>query len=307
MKKVLFRADSSFKIGTGHIMRDLVFAQQYVKKGYKVIFATRELKGNINHKILEAGYSLKVLPSNAKKGLVSLLRKLCIDLLVIDHYKIDYKKEKYIKLRTGVKILSFDDTYEKHYCDVLLNHNLGANTTRYKSLVPHKCELRCGSKYTLLRDEFHKEKKKKYTRPPHKRTIFLAMGGSDTEQLNIKVLKVLKKIPQLNVHLVTTSSNQKLQKLQNYCKDKKWIHLHIDSNKIAKLMVKSNFSIVTPSVTVNEVYYLSLPFIAIKTAKNQQEVYSYLKKKGYNTLAKFHAKKLKLQIENLLKNEDKGV
>ena len=153
-KTILFRADSSSTIGTGHIMRDLVLATKY--KNADITFATQKLKGNINHKILKAGYKLKNLKSNSKKELVKLIKKLHIDLLVIDHYGIDYKKEKYIKEKTGVKILSFDDTYEKHHCDIVLNHNLGADKKRYKSLVPTTCKIKCGAKYTLLRDEFRK-------------------------------------------------------------------------------------------------------------------------------------------------------
>ena len=53
MKTILFRADSSSAIGTGHIMRDLVLATQYPES--KVIFATQDLEGNLNSKILESG------------------------------------------------------------------------------------------------------------------------------------------------------------------------------------------------------------------------------------------------------------
>lgn len=42
---ILFRADSSSTIGTGHIMRDLVLAKQYSDD--KIVFATQELDGNI--------------------------------------------------------------------------------------------------------------------------------------------------------------------------------------------------------------------------------------------------------------------
>ncbi len=48
---ILFRADSSSTIGTGHIMRDLVLAEQFEDAG--IVFATRDLPGNINHKIKE--------------------------------------------------------------------------------------------------------------------------------------------------------------------------------------------------------------------------------------------------------------
>jgi len=149
---VLFRADSSSTIGTGHIMRDLVLARQYADD--KVMFATQELDGNINHKIKEAGYTLEILESNSLKKLIELVKKHSIDLVIIDHYDIDHKYEKKLKKRTGVKILSFDDTYEKHYCDILLNHNIYAQERKYSKLVSKSCELRCGNKYTLLRDEF---------------------------------------------------------------------------------------------------------------------------------------------------------
>lgn len=296
---ILFRADSSSTIGTGHIMRDLVLAQRYAKNGNHIIFATQNLKGNINHKILEANYQLEILQSNDIKELDKLIKKHKIDMIVIDHYSINYKFEKKLKKKNPkLKILSFDDTYEKHHCDIVLNHNISADKKRYKGLVPKHCELRCGSKYTLLRDEFLKEKKKLHkkrslsTKNYPLTTIFIAMGGADHSNINIKILKVLKKFDNIKVNLVTTIANQNLKELQEYCKNKSWIKLHINSNKIAKLMTKSDLAIVTPSVTVNEVYYLGLPMIAIKTADNQIDMYRYLKKRKYNVLEKFHNKKL---------------
>jgi len=67
MKKILFRADSSSTIGTGHIMRDLVLAQQYPSS--KIFFATQNLQGNINFKIAESGYRVEILKSNDIKEL----------------------------------------------------------------------------------------------------------------------------------------------------------------------------------------------------------------------------------------------
>ncbi|WP_415396921.1 UDP-2,4-diacetamido-2,4,6-trideoxy-beta-L-altropyranose hydrolase [Sulfurimonas sp. CS5] len=302
MTNILLRGDSSSKIGLGHNMRDLVLVKEFKKA--KISFACQDLKGNINHKILEAGYNLELLKSNSKEELLKLIKKLKIDLLIIDHYKIDYKIEKYIKKKTGIKIFVVDDTYEKHQCDILLNHNLGADLKRYKHLVPSSCELRCGNRYTLLRDEFIKEKKRK--RAPKKRTIFLAMGGTDVENISLMVLKSLKKLTDIEVHLVTTSSNKNILSLKNYTKNRAYLHLHTDANNIAKLMAKSSFAIVSPSVILNEVYFMNLPFIAIKTAKNQDDMYKYLKNKNYLTLKKFNERKLLKCCQQLLgsKNEN---
>ncbi len=304
MKNILIRTDSSSIIGTGHVMRDLVLASQY--KSDNIIFATRKLEGNINNKIVEAGYSIEYLESNNLDEIKNLIIKYDINLIVIDSYEIDYKYEKELKTKNSkLKVLSFDDTYEKHYCDILLNHNLGANPEKYKELVPNKCELRCGKKYTLLRDEFKKEKKKKRKKDNsknNKKTLFIAMGGVDHSNLNIKILKVVKKFDNIEVNLVTTKANKNLENLIKYAKDKQWINLHIDSNKIAKLMNQSDFAIITPSVTVNEVYYMELPFIAIKTAENQKDIYKYLKKINLQVLKKFDSKLLKMKLIKGLKN-----
>jgi len=293
---ILIRADSSFVIGTGHIMRDLVLAKQFLHGN--IVFATQDLQGNINHKIKEANYKLEILKNNTFEELNSLIKKLNINMIIIDNYEIDYIFEKKLKQNNpNLKIFVFDDMYKKHYCDVLLNHNINANEKRYKKLVPKTCELRCGEKYTLLRDEFKKVKQQKNYKVQNK-TIFIAMGGSDHKSLSIKILKSIKK--GIKVNLVTTTANKNLEELKEYCKNKNWINLQINSKQIAELMSESNFAIVTPSVILNEVYFLGLPFIAIKTAKNQKYMYRYLKKNGYFAMKEFDKNKLKRYIKSLL-------
>ena len=306
---ILIRADSSSFIGTGHIMRDLVLAKQY--KSENIIFAVRELDGNINYKIDEEGYSKVILQTNDFEELDKKIKDLNIDMLVIDHYKINYDFEKRFKEENkNLKIFVFDDTYEKHFCDILLNHNISANEKRYENLVPNDCELRCGSKYTLLRDEFLEVKKQNNSIKKDKKnkTIFIAMGGADHSSINIDILKVIKKVRKKNkknikINIVSTNANKNLEKLKDYCKNKKWINLHINSKQIAKLMSESDFAIVTPSVTVNEVYYLELPIIAIKTAENQIDMYEFLKKHKYPVLNKFKKEKLKKALKKLLKEK----
>ncbi|WP_455757087.1 UDP-2,4-diacetamido-2,4,6-trideoxy-beta-L-altropyranose hydrolase [Sulfurimonas sp.] len=293
IQNILVRADSSSKIGLGHIMRDLVLCKQFPHA--KITFATQNLKGNVNYKILEAGFSLKILNSNKTSELLKTIKELKIDLLIIDNYEIDADYEKYLKQNSKIKILSLDDTYEKHHCDVLLNHNLGADEKRYKNKVPKNCELRCGTKYTLLRDEFYKEKKRK--KATNKKNVFIAMGGTDENNISKKIIKVLKDFKGVKVNLVTSSSNKNLPSLKRYIKNKEWVNLHVDSTNIAKLMAKSSFAIVSPSVILNEVYFMELPFIAIKTASNQDDIYKYLKREKYLTLKKFDAKRLKQKIK----------
>lgn len=306
---ILIRADSSSYIGTGHIMRDLVLAKKFSKD--QIIFATQDLEGNINHKIKESNYNIEILNNNNFEELNKLIKKLNIDMIIIDHYEINYNFEKKLKEQNSkLKIFVFDDTYEKHYCDILLNHNIYADEKKYRNLVPKDCELKCGTNYTLLREEFLEAKKQKQTIKKENRlkTLFIAMGGTDHKNLNITILKNIKIVCKKNikVNLVTTTANRNLEKLKRYCKDKEWINLHINSKEVANLMNQSDFAIITPSVTANEAYFLDLPFIAIKTAKNQKQMYKFLKRNNYFILKKFNEsglkKYLKLFMEGKIEN-----
>ena len=284
--KTLIRADSSSTIGLGHIMRDLVLAKSCEGE---VIFACQNLEGNI---IASIPYEVKILKSNDAEELIALIKALHVKLLVIDHYGIDAQFEQKVKEATGVKILSFDDTYQAHYCDILLNHNISADKTRYKGLVPPRCELRCGILYTLIRDEFKDEKKQTREKIYD---VFIAMGGTDATNITLSILKTL---PQsLHVSVLTTTANAHLKELQNYVQDKPNIALHVNSNEVAKLLHQSHFAIVTPSVMVHEVLFMEVPFIAIKVASNQDDMFAYLQAQGYPVLKEWDAS-LFMQLYN---------
>ena len=295
-KNILFRADSSSTIGTGHIMRDLVLVSQH--KDANIVFAVQDLEGNINHKIVEAGYKIEILESNDIEELDRLIKQYNIDMIIIDHYGIDYKYEKQLStLNSQLSIMVFDDTYEKHHCDILLNHNISANENQYKGLVPENCELRCGADYILLREEFYKEKAIKREKIYD---VFIAMGGADHSNVNIKILEVLKNINNIQVVVVTTTANQHLKKLQRYSRNQQWVSLFVNSNQIAKIMGQSRYAIVSPSVTVNEVYFMEMPFIAIKTADNQFDMYNFLKQRKFMLLNEFNKYRLKRKLCKLL-------
>ena len=254
-------------------MRDLVLAKQFAGE---VLFACQALEGNI---IASIPYPVTVLKSNEVDELIELIQSLHITFLVIDHYGIDACFEQAIKEATGVKILSLDDTYQPHYCDILLNHNICADHSRYQGIVPKECELRCGAKYTLIRDEFKVEKECIYEKIYD---VCIAMGGSDASNITLSILKILPQT--LHVSVLTTSANAHLVELKAYAKNKLHIALHVNSKKVAKLLHQSKLVIVTPSVMVHEVLFLKMLFIAIKTMENQDDMYQYLLKENYTVL-----------------------
>ncbi|WP_245535164.1 UDP-2,4-diacetamido-2,4,6-trideoxy-beta-L-altropyranose hydrolase [Sulfuricurvum kujiense] len=260
-------------------MRDVVFAAQYSQDSVR--FACQNLSGNI---IDHIPYPVHILDSNDPEELIALIREQRIDRVVFDHYGIDEIFEKKIKEACGVSILSFDDTYEKHYCDILLNHNISADKNRYVGLVPPHCELRCGGEYTLIRDEFKTEKQVKREKLYD---VFIAMGGTDPTNATMNILSTLS--DEMRVCIVTTSGNPHVSELETCVQERKNITLEIDSARIAQLLHQSRLAIITPSVMVHEVLFMEVPFIAVQTAANQEDMVVYLQQEGYIVLKEWDA------------------
>lgn len=297
MKNILVRADSSSKIGIGHIMRDLVLVQKY--QNSNITFACQDLEGNITNKIKESGHKVEILQSNDLEELNILIKKLGIDFLIIDHYGIDFSYEKELKGKNpNLKIFVFDDTYEKHFCNILLNHNIYAKKRKYETLVPSFCEIRCGEEFTLIRDEFKKKYISKEKNINFK--ILIAFGGTDFNNLTLKVLKRLAIFKNIEFEILTTSANKNINSLKKYVSLRKNISLHINSNNVAKIINSIDLAIVSPSTILHEIIYLKKDFIAIQTASNQIYMVEYLEKKNLNVLKKFDGCSLLKKVKNFI-------
>jgi UDP-2,4-diacetamido-2,4,6-trideoxy-beta-L-altropyranose hydrolase len=285
---ILIRADSSSQIGLGHIMRDLVLAQQYPND--TITFACQDLIGNIIDTI---PYNVHILYSDTPEELIKYIVSHNINIVVFDHYGINAAYEKQIKEQTGVTILSLDDTYQPHHCDILFNPNVYAQKERYASLVPKHCDVQCAD--PLIREEFKWAKQKP---KPLTDAIFVSMGGSDPMNLSMQILNALP--PDTQVNLVTTSSNPHMEMLMRYSYEHPNIRLHVNSSNIAELMNESAFAIITPSSIAHEVMFMELPFIAIQSADNQSEFVSYMQCESFLVMERFEKEAFKILLEQLL-------
>ena len=268
--KTLVRADSSSKIGHGHIRRDLLLA----KKFNNISFASLRLEGDIFDEINYPKFSLT---SGEIDELCELIKDNKFELLIIDHYGFSFEDERAIKEKTGVKILSFDDTYEKHFADYILNVNLYAQKARYEGLAEKGSEVFCGSEFFLVRDEFYEEAQVK------REKIYdyaIILGGTDISGLSAKISEKLL-LKGLKTAVITTSGNKNLSALKEISSKNENFSLFVDSKNVAKLMNEAKMLIITASSLVNETYVLGAKFKAICVADNQTEIFAWLKENGY--------------------------
>jgi UDP-2,4-diacetamido-2,4,6-trideoxy-beta-L-altropyranose hydrolase len=88
----------------------------------------------------------------------------------------------------------------------------------------------------------------------------------------------------LQICVVTTTANTHLSELLAYTLEHDSIKVHVNSNYVAKLLNQSRLAIITPSVVVHEVLFMEIPFVAIKTAANQDDIFQYLKQHQYDVI-----------------------
>ncbi len=257
----IIRIDFSSKIGLGHLKRQEAFLNgKWKMENGKFLI--------ICNKCDERLTKLPIIKIKDEKEFFEKVKELRPKEVIVDNYNFTYEDEKkFKKLFPDIKLIVFDDTYEKHYADLIINHNLGAKKEKYENPEIIKIIK------PLIRKEFKITKKKKFKRDG----IFISLGGSDSNGLTLKVLKTLKPIkPKVNLYI--TSANKNLEKIKKFAFLNRWVKLHIDED-VSLGMAKSEFGIITPSVISYEAIYMNLPFIAIKTADNQKEVAKYLKRK----------------------------
>jgi len=290
---VFIRVDASDIIGSGHVMRCLTIAEHLKKNKIKVIFLSRELKGNLCRYIKDKGYEVHCLSliGNEKFNWEED-SNLLIDIIkgykgpksiIVDHYLIDSKWES--KIRPYVsRVMVIDDlANRKHDTDILLDQNLNDDIQlRYNGLVPQNCKLFLGPNYVLLREEFITARENLQERSGQINRIFIFFGGSDPTNETFRILQSLKKINLQNIviDVVVGKSNIRKETIENICNQYENISYYCQIENMAELMAKADLAIGAGGSTTWERCYLGLPTITIIVAENQAQTTKAVEKTG---------------------------
>ena len=307
--KIVFRADASMKMGSGHVMRCLTLALELKFFFPDITFISRAHKGSLNNLISDKGIKVAELPrpdsysapvqnggsndyeswlgvtqeEDARES-IKVLHKIFPDWLIVDHYSLD--KEWETLVRTHVKnIMVIDDLGNRsHDCNLLLDQNwFDDKEIRYKGLVPSFCTQLLGPRYALLRPQFADERKKLKPRKGDLKRIFVYFGGSDTHELTKMTLMVLSELElsYLEVDVVIGQNNLQRSELKELCSKRPFTQLHTQVDNMASIMAKADLAIGGGGATTWERICLSLESCVVIVAENQNEVNAHLARKGY--------------------------
>ena len=281
--RVVFRADASIEIGSGHIVRCLTLADELSANGCEIVFICRDLPGNLFPLLENKGYSIAKLPEkmggdiydwqlDASETIHSVeLAKLDIDLLVVDHYELDKRWDTLLRSKTK-KIMVIDDLADRaHDCDFLLDQNYYTNLeNRYDGLVSVETNKYLGPKFALLRNQFYTARESLRERNGEISNILIFMGGADSFNITAIALQAVKLIKHtITIDVVIGGSNPHREEVKSLCASMPNVELHIQVDNMAELMVQADLAIGAGGASTWERCYLGLPSITLVFADNQ--------------------------------------
>jgi UDP-2,4-diacetamido-2,4,6-trideoxy-beta-L-altropyranose hydrolase len=304
---VVFRTDSSAKIGSGHVMRCLTLATALKLNEVKVLFICRDHQGNLCDLIRNHGFDVVVLPA-ASKGIQDqdfldsstwlgatwqedarqtgdALESLDIkpDLIVVDHYSINHHWESAMRSSAG-RIMAIDDLADReHDCDLLLDQNLIANMkTRYTGLVAKGCDMLLGPEYSLLQPIYLELQKGLPARKGSVKRVLVFFGELGEKNLTGLTLSALERLNHQDIHIdvVIGSNNPHRKAIQEQVKGRDNIHLHSCLPTLAPLMAQSDLAVGACGATSWERLCLGLPAIVVSLAENQRGIAEELNRRG---------------------------
>ena len=325
---VVFRADASLEIGTGHVMRCLTLAEVLKAKGAKCHFLCREQSGHLSDAIEARGFPVHRLPMGDAEPFGAaaheagelahaawlgaswqqdaaasrpLLKQLSPDWLVVDHYALDARWEAAVLPGPKTRLLVIDDLADRpHRADLLLDQNLGRKAEDYVSLVPAHCRVLVGPQHALLRPEFAELRDVSLARRQHGslQRLLITLGGVDKDNATGRVLKALKacELPDdLKITVVMGATAPWLDDVKARAAELPWpTEVVVNVSDMARRMAEADIAIGAAGSTSWERCCLGLPTLMLVLAENQREVALMLDALG--------AAKLLGQICNILES-----
>jgi hypothetical protein len=195
------------------------------------------------------------------------------DIIIIDHYGIDYLLEKEI-INYCDKLFVITDIFDyNHYCNIFINYssedlernkkiNLNPNTIYkigYNNIILNK-KFIISDKKSIFNDSLEK--------------IVINMGGSDPPNFTLKILKVINDYVLSNniqVFIIIGKSNNNIDSIKDFIGSCINFKLLFDLNydDLIKLYLDCDLTIGTLSVTAFERLVLKIPQVCLKIVENQ--------------------------------------
>ncbi len=288
LQTLLIRADANVAIGTGHVMRCLALAQAWQDAGGEAAFAMAQTSPALSARLHSENMRTALLQSapaslDDANETARLTREMGASWIVADGYGFDERYQERLK-RFGLNVLLVDDySHAADYtADLVLNQNAYASASLYPSRSVHT-RLLLGPRYALLRREFHSERGFQRTFPPVASKILVTMGGSDPQNVTLRVIEALALIDvaDLEAVIIAGGTNPHADSLREAAgRSRKNIRLLCDVENMPEWLKWADVAVSAAGSTSWEICFLDLPALLIDFAPNQTPVARELHRLG---------------------------
>lgn len=316
--KILFRCDANNEIGSGHLNRCLAIAGR-IETNFQVYFATKGLN-NKDEILIKKKY--KLITINKNLSLIdetefiynSICSRIEFNYIVLDGYNFNTNYQKILKKNVFSKIISIDDHQPfKYVSDIVINH---AIVPKYKIKKELYTKVFSGLEYLLIKKDFFSKNNQHIKAKIN--SILICFGGSDSNNMTIKFLKLLNNFPKFEtINVIFGKFYIEPTGLNSHLKNKNInIFKDVNTREMLSLMNASEI-IIAPSSTISlEAFSLGKILITGYTDINQKGIYKsiitkknvyglgnllYIKKQDfYNVIKNAFIKKNKIIASNFV-------
>ena len=263
--KCFFIVDYKKNSGLGHLKRSFLIAKELYNLNNKIYFLCNQNLSNIEKKKFEF---IKLNQKNLKKNLITIKKEISLkspDLIIFDTYEIDQKIIDHISKINKKIMVIHDYKFFKKNVYIYLNSTFSKRQANKNSLI--------GTKYALV------EKNNKIIRNYKKKikNVLLFFGGSDSNNLNLKFLRILRSeiFQKFNFNFILSPNIKNINLIENNLKLKNFNKIKFNNN-FHKNLYKSDLYIGTGGSSLMDVLISGTPAIFFPINKNQKINCSYL-------------------------------
>jgi spore coat polysaccharide biosynthesis predicted glycosyltransferase SpsG len=262
--RFIFRADASKEIGSGHVMRSSVLAEEAISQGFECIFVGEISDLDwVSQRISQLGFSQ--VHSNQD----AFVTDAESDILILDSYSIPVS-EPFISRKNWKMVMRVSDEITPKY-ESDLELRPGLVTVNFGQEAPL---ILSGPDHVLIRKGIVKSKKEKYSGGVLK--VLVVGGGSDPFGFVAAVAQVLSSSEiDLEVHLFTNGEIPLDSKVR-FVNHKIGSELDLIANC-------ADLVLTTASTSSLEFIAREIPTGVACAVDNQKETYEQLGRLGYAT------------------------
>ena len=257
--RLVFRADASNSIGSGHVMRCSAIAEEAKLRGIQCVLVG-DLDGItwIKNRITELG--IEYFPNSWE--FISQIKSN--DVLVIDSYQIN-TEDFFLKPDIWGLVVSIADPDTPNYISDLIIHP-GLSSDWFKG---DPRNFFTGSKFIPLRKSISKSK---MLPKPNIEKIVVFGGGIDAFGFAEKIASEIANFPDFEKAVFFSESKNTIHNM-----DSRFTVLPFGKNLDAELL-DAEFVITTASTSCMEIIAREIPLAVVCTVQNQLSYYEELKK-----------------------------